>query len=99
MKKGFWKLCYSIENSRSQFLEKISTLIWEDSELDLFKLIKKIIIFLEKKILNVTQINDNFLIFISNNISSQNDNNKELKKIEVKLLDLFENTSLKINHI
>ena len=38
------------------------------------KLVKKIIILLEKKnVPNSTQINDNFLIFICNNISSQND--------------------------
>jgi hypothetical protein len=74
MKEGYWDLFDGMESAPSQLSEKISTLVGEDSELDLFETGKENYYFTRKKnVPNSTQINDNFLIFICNNISSQND--------------------------
>ena len=63
-----------MESAPSQLSEKISTLVGEDSELDLFEIGKDNYYFIRKKIIpNSTQINDDFLIFICHNISFQND--------------------------
>ena len=61
-----------MESSPSQFSEKISTLVGEDSELDLFEIGEDNYYFTRKKIIpNSIQINDD--IFICHNISFQND--------------------------
>ena len=74
MKEENWDLFDGIESAPYQLSEKISTLVGEDSELDLFETCKDNYFFTRNKnIPNSTQINDDFLIFICLNIFYQND--------------------------
>ena len=74
MKKGYWDLFDGIESATPQLSEKISTLAGEEPELDLFEKGKDNYFFTRKdNIPNSTKINEDFLMFICHNISSQSD--------------------------
>ena len=74
MKEGYWDLFDGIESATPQLSEKISTLVGEDPELDLYETGKDKYFFTRKNDLpNSTKIHDDFLMFICHNISSQSD--------------------------
>ena len=76
MKTGSWTLFDGIETATAQLSEKISTLGGENPELDLYETGKENYFFTRKKeVENSTLIHEDFLVFISYNISSQNDKN------------------------
>lgn len=84
-KKGNWVFFDGMESSTPQLSEKISTLVGEHPELDLYETGKDTNFFTRKRGLsNSTLVHEDFLNFFSHNISSQND-----KSLDPSLLSKF----------